>query len=83
MDTRTVITPYENGPLIVRGGFALMDEDGNEIDTGRRTVAFCRCGHSRLRPFCDGTHTRFKYHAEGGLSAEAETRHPILDKDHA
>jgi CDGSH-type Zn-finger protein len=81
VDRRTVITPYENGPLIIRGPFTLVDEDGQEIDTGRRTVALCRCGRSRLRPFCDGAHTRSKYHAEGGLSAEAKIRHPILGRE--
>jgi CDGSH-type Zn-finger protein len=78
MDERATITPYENGPLIVRGPFALLDEHGNEIDVGRRTVALCRCGRSRLRPFCDGTHTRARYRAEGGISSAARDRHPTL-----
>ncbi len=51
-----IITPYRDGPLIVRGPFRIVDEDGNEISAGRRTVALCRCGQSRVRPFCDGTH---------------------------
>lgn len=76
MDDRAVITPYADGPLIVRGPFALVDAEGREIDVGRRTVAFCRCGRSRLRPFCDGTHTRTKFRAEGGLSDAASERHP-------
>jgi CDGSH-type Zn-finger protein len=74
---RAVITPYENGPLIVRGPFVLTDQDGNEIDAGRRTVALCRCGRSKLRPFCDGSHLRGRFAAEGGLSAEAARRHPV------
>jgi CDGSH-type Zn-finger protein len=76
MDERAVITPYANGPLIVRGPFTLVDEDGHEIDPGRRTIALCRCGRSRLRPFCDGTHTRTRYRAEGGVSDAARDRHP-------
>lgn len=77
MDDRTTITPYGNGPLIVRGPFMLVDEDGNEIDAGRRTVALCRCGRSRLRPFCDGAHARSGFRAEAGLSDEARKRHPV------
>jgi CDGSH-type Zn-finger protein len=50
------ITPYRDGPLIVRGDFRLLDTDGREIDPGRRTVALCRCGKSGIKPFCDGTH---------------------------
>jgi CDGSH-type Zn-finger protein len=68
------ITPYRDGPLIVRGSFVLMDEDGHEIDPGRKTVALCRCGRSKLRPFCDGTHRQARFRAEGGLSAEAARR---------
>jgi CDGSH-type Zn-finger protein len=72
------IIPYRDGPLVVRGSFVLLDEDGREIDPGRRTVALCRCGRSRLRPFCDGSHRRARYRAEGGVSPEAERRHSVL-----
>ena len=56
------ITPYEDGPLLVRGPFELVDQDGNTIEVRRKTVALCRCGRSQIKPFCDGTHkaTRFK-----------------------
>jgi CDGSH-type Zn-finger protein len=50
------ITPYRDGPLLVRGDFRLVDQDGGEIEPGRRTVALCRCGRSGIKPFCDGTH---------------------------
>ncbi|MGY1635955.1 CDGSH iron-sulfur domain-containing protein [Geodermatophilus sp. SYSU D00742] len=52
------ITPYRDGPLIVRGDFRLVDQDGVDIDPGRDTVALCRCGRSGIKPFCDGTHKR-------------------------
>jgi CDGSH-type Zn-finger protein len=57
------ITPYRDGPLIVRGDFRLVDQDGAEIDPGRRTVALCRCGKSGIKPFCDGTHKRSGFSA--------------------
>lgn len=50
------ITPYPDGPYLVRGDFTVLDQDGNELPVARRTVALCRCGKSRIRPFCDGTH---------------------------
>ncbi|GIJ24629.1 CDGSH iron-sulfur domain-containing protein [Micromonospora lutea] len=50
------ITPYPDGPLIVRGDFAVIAPDGRQIDAKRRTIALCRCGKSALIPFCDGTH---------------------------
>lgn len=55
-DEPVTVTPYENGPLIVRGDFELLDSDGVAIEKGRRTVALCRCGVSAIKPFCDGTH---------------------------
>jgi CDGSH-type Zn-finger protein len=58
-----LITPYRNGPLLVRGPFTLQDQDGNEIPAGRETVALCRCGKSRMRPFCDGTHKVVRFSA--------------------
>jgi len=57
------ITPYRDGPLIVRGDFRLLDADGNGIDPGRKTVALCRCGKSGIKPFCDGTHKRSGFHS--------------------
>ena len=73
MDEAT-ITPYRDGPLLVRGPFRLLDQDGEEIEVDRRTVALCRCGKSRLRPFCDGSHKVVRFRAPSapvnGRSAE-------------
>ncbi len=62
------ITPYRDGPLIVRGAFRLVDQDGNDIDPGRDTVALCRCGKSGIKPFCDGTHKRSGFSAPSAPS---------------
>jgi CDGSH-type Zn-finger protein len=51
-----LITPYRDGPLLVRGPATLRDESGREIVTHRDPIALCRCGKSRIKPFCDGTH---------------------------
>ena len=57
------ITPYRDGPLLVRGPVELVDADGTPILTRRGTIALCRCGRSRLRPFCDGTHKLIGFRA--------------------
>jgi CDGSH-type Zn-finger protein len=62
------ITPYRDGPLIVRGDFRLVDQDGAEIDPGRRTIALCRCGKSGIKPFCDGSHKRSGFSAPSAPS---------------
>ena len=69
-----VITPYRDGPLLVRGPVRLVDQDGNEIETGRDPVALCRCGKSRMRPFCDGSHKLVRFRAP---SASEQGREPV------
>ena len=75
MDGDVTITPYRDGPLLVRGDFRILDQDGNEIELGgRETVtALCRCGKSRLRPFCDGTHKLVRFKAPSGAELGRET----------
>lgn len=75
-DPRTLITPYRDGPLLVRGDFRLQDQDGNEIEAGRDTVALCRCGKSRMRPFCDGSHKLVDFRAP---SERESDRRPAQD----
>jgi CDGSH-type Zn-finger protein len=57
------ITPYPDGPYLVRGEFVVQDQEGNELPLQRRTIALCRCGKSRMRPFCDGTHKLIGFQA--------------------
>ena len=49
----------ENGPLLVSGPIVVVDIEGREYVLPEGTaVAFCRCGWSENKPFCDGTHKR-------------------------
>jgi CDGSH-type Zn-finger protein len=70
-DEQPTITPYADGPLIVRGSFRLTTPDGTMIDPGRRTVALCRCGRSGRKPFCDGSHGPARFRAPAGDGREA------------
>lgn len=58
MADEVVIRCRPDGPLVVKGPFKLVDPAGNEIPLpgGKDNVALCRCGHSRHKPFCDGSH---------------------------
>jgi 3-phenylpropionate/trans-cinnamate dioxygenase ferredoxin subunit len=47
----------KDGPYRVQGAVALVDHEGNAIPVGADFV-LCRCGHSRTKPFCDGSHQR-------------------------
>jgi CDGSH-type Zn-finger protein len=71
-DSPTKITPYRNGPYLIRGPFVIVDQDGNEIEIERRVVALCRCGRSKIRPFCDGTHKAIGFRADSGLAMAGE-----------
>jgi CDGSH-type Zn-finger protein len=58
MSTPVTIRCRENGPLVIQGPIQIVDHLGNEfvIPPGKETVALCRCGQSKNRPFCDGSH---------------------------
>ncbi|MDP9189148.1 MAG: CDGSH iron-sulfur domain-containing protein [Actinomycetota bacterium] len=61
MRAEVEITPYPDGPVLVRGPIRLFDDEGREIELRRRTIAVCRCGHSRIHPLCDGTHKKIGF----------------------
>jgi CDGSH-type Zn-finger protein len=58
MSEPPVIRCRENGPLVIQGALKVVDHQGNEftIPSGKDTIALCRCGHSKTKPFCDGSH---------------------------
>ena len=62
------VTPYRDGPYLVRGEFELTDQEGNVIETRRETIALCRCGGSRRKPFCDGTHKSIDFRADSAAA---------------
>jgi CDGSH-type Zn-finger protein len=64
------ITPSENGPYVVSGPVRLTDVGGREINHPD-PMAMCRCGRSRNKPFCDGTHATINF--DGTLHEEQET----------
>lgn len=55
--SEVIVHTRENGPILISGPIILKDHLGNVFDiTGKANVALCRCGDSKRRPFCDGTH---------------------------
>ena len=53
-----------NGPLRLSGPLTIVSADGRVRLAGGE-VALCRCGHSKNRPFCDGSHKEAAFQAEG------------------
>jgi CDGSH-type Zn-finger protein len=52
-----------SGPLWLRGGIPVVGADGFEYEV-RNRVTLCRCGGSKNKPFCDGTHAAIKFRDE-------------------
>jgi CDGSH-type Zn-finger protein len=66
------VAVVRDGPLWVRGGVEVIGADGVPYER-RNRVALCRCGHSRNKPFCDGSHAEIGFRDP----VEAATVDPI------
>ena len=57
-----------SGPLWIKGRVPVQGADGKVYEV-RNRVTLCRCGHSKNKPFCDGTHTSIGF-KDGDPSVE-------------
>ncbi|MCD6068231.1 MAG: hypothetical protein K0S33_3057 [Bacteroidetes bacterium] len=55
-----IVEVLRDGPLLVYGNITVKKQDGDETHTNKVT-AFCRCGQSSNKPYCDGTHTKIEF----------------------
>lgn len=54
---KTKITVNSNGSIKLEGEFEIVDKNGGVYGLGdREIISICRCGQSRNKPFCDGSH---------------------------
>lgn len=60
IENDTVVEVLPNGPLIVYGNLTVKDSTGNE-KKHHKVTAFCRCGGSQNKPFCDGSHAKIGF----------------------
>ncbi len=65
MDDAVTIRCRENGPYVLPATCKIADHLGNEftVPPGKDMIALCRCGHSRNKPFCDGSHRQAGFQA--------------------
>jgi CDGSH-type Zn-finger protein len=81
----------KNGPYVVTGGLPLSEQHivtntaGESLDykegkkyPAQETYALCRCGHSRNKPYCDGTHAKI-----GFDGTETASREPYVNQAQA
>ena len=76
MNEPLTIRCRENGPLVLKGDVRIVDHLGGEypIQPGKDSIALCRCGGSRNKPFCDGQHKLIGF--QGGVLAPAKEPSP-------
>ncbi len=72
-EAKVTITPRENGPLVVKGLDELRGPHGDALEV-KPIVALCRCGHSRNKPFCDGSHKVVGFQSANDHPAEGADR---------
>ncbi len=46
----------KNGPALITGNFIVRDTKKKKIKIENEVAAICRCGGSKKKPFCDGSH---------------------------
>lgn len=57
VQAESLVEPMPNGPLLVYGNLRVKDASGQETRKNKVT-AFCRCGASCNKPYCDGSHIK-------------------------
>ena len=58
------IKTAKNGPLVVKNISHLTEATGNNYRVAKKSLALCRCGHSKSKPFCDGSHGKIGWSDE-------------------
>ena len=60
LEEEQIVEVINDGPLMVYGNIKVKNADGSEVAKNRVT-AFCRCGASSNKPYCDGTHKKIEF----------------------
>lgn len=58
--SETQVDVLENGPLLVHGVLNILKPNG-EKEAKTKVTAFCRCGASANKPYCDGKHNKIGF----------------------
>jgi CDGSH-type Zn-finger protein/uncharacterized Fe-S cluster protein YjdI len=63
------ITPQRDGSLMVEGNLEICSASGRTLARTTKTW-LCRCGQSKDKPFCDGSHKQAGFRDAGQLPAD-------------
>ena len=70
-----------NGPLRIKGPFVYIDEQKVSRDIKGDPLTLCRCGRTKIAPFCDESHKFFSFNTQDQLKREyvVSNEQPNLD----
>ncbi|MBS0395273.1 MAG: CDGSH iron-sulfur domain-containing protein, partial [Proteobacteria bacterium] len=57
------VAPQKDGPLKLSGPVEVISGTGHTVHRARE-LHLCRCGHSKTKPYCDGTHRALGFVAD-------------------
>lgn len=60
IQSESIVEIMPNGPLLAYGNLKVKDAQGNETEH-HKVTAFCRCGASSNKPYCDGSHKKIDF----------------------
>ncbi|MDA0217163.1 MAG: CDGSH iron-sulfur domain-containing protein [Actinobacteria bacterium] len=63
MSEKVTMRVKPNGSIRVTGTVEFVDGEGNVIES-KSDFSLCRCGASKEKPFCDGSHRDAGFQAE-------------------
>jgi len=69
-DKKPQIIPQKNGPLTVKNLEKFTNSRGEPINA-KKVMALCRCGNSKNKPFCDGSHGAVNFSDENKKPPQA------------
>jgi CDGSH-type Zn-finger protein len=59
------VKALKSGPYEISGEAKILDHAGKEYaESAIDPIYLCRCGHSKNKPFCDGSHKDIGFKAE-------------------
>lgn len=81
MSQENHIRPRVNGPLHCTGDIEVYDAYGKLLRVAEE-IQLCRCGQSKNKPYCDGSHIEAEFESDGifsGVTSEEIEEHGKLE----
>jgi CDGSH-type Zn-finger protein len=64
LDREPMVKVSKDGPYYVSGNIEVVGHEPRAEEVSTEHATLCRCGHSKNKPFCDGTHWSVEFKDE-------------------